>query len=164
MKTMKRLVIPALLAIAASPIFFSAPLAVSLTGCRSVQVGTNTVQELDPLASSTITGVIAVALPYAVQRDTNAIPYLRLVAGVFQDAADGGNYDPAQIKSAMDNISIKEIRGTPGDSVAQGIFAMYKGFFASTVGGQIDAAVSGPWLRQILSSAAQGINAGLPPP
>jgi hypothetical protein len=167
---MKRFVIPVLLAIAGLPIFFAGPLAI--TGCQSVQtystnstgqVFTNTTTSLDPNATKAARVIVAAVIPYATSHDSNSVPYLRLVAGVFSSAADSGNYDPASISAAMENISIKEIRGSQGDLAARAIFAGYKGFFGDQSNAKIDAAVKGAWLRQILLAISNGISDGLPP-
>jgi len=91
---------------------------VLLEGCRTATrevvtagvTNTVTVNELDPMAGETISGVLAIGVPYAVQADENSGPYLQLVATAFRAAADSGNFDPKSLQSALDNISVRELR------------------------------------------------------
>jgi len=135
------------------------------TGCVSTPVpgSTNTVQTLDPLAAGAIQGVVAAAMPVAVAQDSNTIPYLRLTAQVLTSAANSGTYDPAEIQSAMNAISIKEIRVTTAGQIVTSALAAYKGFYGDAGTKGINAAVKGPWLSQILTAISTGITDGLPP-
>jgi len=144
-----------------------AGLAFMFSGCTTTPVVsngvTNLVTVLKPEVLTAVRGVLAVATPVAVQEDPNAAPYLRLVAGVFALSAASGVYDPATIQTALEAISIKELRdsGTARKVVLIAL-ATYKGTYADAVNAKMAAAKWGPFAQGLLGAMADGINAGLP--
>ena len=118
---------------------------------------------LTPEASEAIAGIVALAVPVAIQEDTNSVPYLAMVANVFSMSAEIGVYDPAQIQASLDAISIKELRdSTIAKQAVLTAMAAYKGLAAKAVDAKLDATKWGPFAKSLLSAMATGIEAGLP--
>lgn len=142
-----------------------------VTGCRSattVTVGpsgqpqTNAVYELDPAAGIAIAGVAQLAVPLAVKEDPNAGPYLALVSQAFAGFANGGVTDPNVIQSALNNISVKELRdNSTAKNLVLTAFNAYKGLAASAVDNKVEAAKWGPFAQDVLRAIAEGITGGL---
>jgi len=141
-----------------------------LTGCRTstrfVEVSpgvtnTVTVNELDPVAGETISGVLAIGVPYAVQADANAGPYLQLAATAFRAAADSGQYDPKSLQSALDSISVRELRDPTAQRLITTAMKFYRASYAEAVNAKMDQTKWGPFAEGLLIAMADGIDEGL---
>jgi hypothetical protein len=141
--------------------------AAMFTGCTTTTVTTlggqtNVVQVLNPNAAAGIRAVVAVAVPVAIKEDTNAAPYLALVANVFSMAAETGTYDPATLQASLDAMSIRELRDSAtAKQIVVMAFAAYKGLYADAANAKLDTTTWGPFAKSLLGAIADGINAGL---
>lgn len=135
-------------------------------GCKTVSAsdgGTNSapVVRIDPeMTSDAIRIAVAAAVPFAIEKDTNSIPYLRAAAIVLNAAADAGNYDPAQLQASLDHISVKELRSAEARAGINAAFAIYRAYAGKAVDAKLSQDV---WVKPVLKALADGISAGLPP-
>lgn len=125
--------------------------AVLLTGCSTFQKQTPA-----QAAATAIRALVPAAVQYAVAQDTNSIPYLKATALALDIAAANGQFTPAQIKAALDAVSVKEIHTPLAEAAVMAGVGLYVGFFGATVADNADAVL-------VISAVSSSIRAGLPP-
>jgi hypothetical protein len=105
---------------------------------------------------------LEVGLPFAISADSNAVPYLRLVANAFSVVANSGQYDPAAVESALSTVSVRELRDPLANDLTQMALNAYRGLWAKHVNGELDKFRYGPFFKGLLTAIADGINGALP--
>lgn len=133
-------------------------------GCKTTATVTNgvtnTVTTLDASKmSASVEILVAASVPFAIEKDTNCIPYLRAAAVVFKAAAESGKYDSAQVESALDSISVNELRTPEAQAGVKAALAVYQVYLGEIVSAKLDATT---WAKPLLEAIANGILAALP--
>lgn len=150
------------------------------TGCQSIKGGTSTpgstnaapqtsffevdsngILSVDGITvppagvSSVLRAASSFGAEKAIQFDPNSQAYLQAVCSALNVALANGQYDPAQLRTTLSNISINEAHNTAVDSYISQAIDLYGSLFGA-VGASKIAAVS-PYLAPALQGLAEGI-------
>ncbi len=155
MRTKNAVIALALLALIIGP--------VSMTGCRTTtSTGGVTTTTLDPTRTAEVLRVIiAAGVPFAVHKNTNCIPYLRLVSSAIQLAVDANSYNPDSLVAQINAISPKVERSYEAQSAINAVVGIYRLYFGDVTYQKLSETV---WLKPVLKAIVGGLNDALPPP
>ena len=104
-------------------------------------------------AITAIHTVVPIAVQYAVIQDSNNAAYCSLVADVIDAAANGTNFNPAQLMADIN--AIPQASNSPeAKLVVVAVIGVYQGFFASQVTSNADTVTV---LKAISASIRQGL-------
>ena len=135
-----------------------------------VQLNTNTglitidgILVTPELEYSLIENKASLAAEAAITLDTNSIPYIEAWDAVLSATLADGNYDPVQLRSALNNISVNEIKNSA--LVKLGILAVVNDYatLAAALNAQGIAGTNAlPYLRPALTAIRDGNAAAIP--
>lgn len=134
------------------------------TGCKSVVttdpttgvVTTNKVVNADVIVPVVQT-VVPIAVQIAVERETNAAPYLKAATVVLDALVTSGTYDPASVQAALDGLKVPATYSKEGAMAVEAGLAIYKGFAAQAVTQKLTAQQILPVLKAVSDSIKQGL-------
>lgn len=125
------------------------------------QVDTNGILSVDGLVvpptgvESALRAASSFGAERAIQFDPNSQAYLQAVCSALNVALANGQYDPAQLRTTLATVSIKEVHNTAIDSYISQAIDLYESLFGA-VGAAHITAVS-PYLSPALQGLAEGI-------
>ena len=109
------------------------------------------------LEYSLIENKASLAAEAAITLDTNSIPYIEAWDAILSASLADGNYDPVQLRSALNNISVNEIKNSA--LVKLGIMAVVNDYatLATALNAQGIAGTNAlPYLRPALKAIRDG--------
>lgn len=125
-----------------------------LVGCNTIQSNLSKAPKLAKAVA--ITGTI-----YGKAKDPNVIPYLQFAVVVIQAQIAGSQYDPVVLSTALQSISINELRNPVVAQAIAAAVAVYTIYATEAVSGNLDKVT---YLKPILLAIVEGINEGLATP
>lgn len=138
----------------------AAAMLVLLPGCKTTPDSKPI--PLDPQRTSqAIRVIITAAVPFAVQKDSNCVPYLRMVQQTLTLACDNNVYDPDLLAEQLKLSSAKELKTPEAQAATQAIVAIYRIYYGDVVSAKLNQT---DWMKPVLKGIIGGLQDSLPKP